>query len=109
MLHFVLYLFSFLDDHLSHETDFASGFKTNIYQKFIPVLLFLWVCVSTLKVNMEVIKTIVGHKRDLFSWEICGYIERERKRGITLMFVVEHENKEAFGEVFCFRTLKCNW
>jgi hypothetical protein len=48
---------------------------------------------------MEVIKTIVGHNRDLFSWEICGYIERERKRGITLMFVVEHENKEAFREV----------
>jgi len=34
VLHFVLYLFSFLDDHLSLETDFASGFKTNIYQKF---------------------------------------------------------------------------
>merc|ERR1711953_1242734 len=32
VLHFVLYLFSFLDhDNLSHETDFASGFKKQIY------------------------------------------------------------------------------
>ena len=66
VLHFVLYLFSFLDhDNLSHETDFASGFKKQIYTKNSQVSLSLLMFAYLLAEEMAVVGSMIESRNHL--------------------------------------------
>jgi len=66
VLHFVLYLFSFLDhDNLSHETDFASGFKKQIYTKNSHDSLSLLMFAYLLAEEMAVVGNMIESRNHL--------------------------------------------
>merc|ERR1712107_428872 len=67
VLHFVLYLFSFLDhDNLSHETDFASSFKKQIYTKNSHDSLSLLMFAYLLAEEMTAVGSIIESRNHLW-------------------------------------------